>query len=199
MNHLPNGPAYRHPGSDPKPEPPATFTLDWEDSENRTPWTTVTLSTSAVLTLAVVVGIESPAAAWIVIAGGVGWLFWRFRRSPRRPIAVRIEGPTLFITPAEGDERSAALASIREVEIDRKAIRRLTYHQQVGAAMPTTEVSGDVDVARIVFVVDGSSQPLRLSDSYASYGECIERFGKLRKFLRSHGWLPVDERVAAEE
>jgi hypothetical protein len=27
----------------------------------------------------------------------------------------------------------------------------------------------------------------------------MERFGKVRKFLRTHGWLPIDERIPDDD
>ena len=39
------------------------------------------------------------------------------------------------------------LSAVRDVEIERKAIQRVSYHQGYGDAVPTTELSGDLDVA----------------------------------------------------
>jgi hypothetical protein len=60
--------------------------------------------------------------------------------------------------------------------------------------VPTTELSGDLDVGRIVVVHDGADPRVRLTEQYAPVFVCMERFGKVRSFLRSHGWKPVGER-----
>ena len=86
------------------------------------------------------------------------------------------------------------LSAVRDVEIERKAIQRVSYHHGYGDAVPTTELSGDLDVARIVVVRDGADPPVRLTEQYAPVFVCMERFGKVRTFLRSHGWKPVSER-----
>ena len=43
-------------------------------------------------------------------------------------------------------------------------------------------------------MVEGARAQELLTPRYTVYTECTERFGKLRVFLRKHGWLPADER-----
>ena len=42
--------------------------------------------------------------------------------------------------------------------------------------------------------LDGDAPPERLTETWAPVFVCMERFGKVRTFLRAHGWLPLPER-----
>jgi hypothetical protein len=132
------------------------------------------------------------------LLGSLGWAVWAARdKGADGGIALEVEADDLLVADGRGVlPRRVALAKVREVEIESKAIRRVAYTQQVGEALPSTRVSGDVDVARIVLVVEGEAQPIRLTEAYESYSNCAECFGKVRVFLRSHGWLPEGEREA---
>ena len=59
-----------------------------------------------------------------------------------------------------------------------------------------TPARGDLEVARIVVVCDGPDARVRLTEAYAPVFVCMEHFGKVRTFLRRHGWKPADERAA---
>lgn len=135
------------------------------------------------------------------VAGAVGTLMGvgLYSRKARRATGLRltVEDGTLH---AHHDGRLAAvvgLDALREVVVDSKGIQRVTFHQEVGAALPDTRVGGQVDIARIALVCE-DGQRLVLTETYAAYSECMEHFGKVRVFLRKHGWLPEDERAKRE-
>lgn len=192
---MPTGHVYRYVEVPEKKAPEPALVIDWRDTEAVTRWPQVSLAASAVIAAGIAVAVVSPTAAWFVFIAGIAWMFWRFRQSPSDAITLRVDGAMLVIERADHPPRSIRLANVREVEIDRKSIRRVTYHQDVGAVTPHSSLSGDVDVARIAIVLEGETARTLVTESYGSYGECMERFGKVRKFLRTHGWLPIDERI----
>jgi hypothetical protein len=49
-------------------------------------------------------------------------------------------------------------------------------------------------VSRITLLIAPGVPPIELSADYASYSETVEQVGKLKTFLRSQGWLALDER-----
>ncbi len=104
----------------------------------------------------------------------------------------------LTITRAGQPEPAVlALSAVRDVEVERKGIERATDKQRFGPVTAPTELTGARDVARIVVVLDEPDAPVRLTDEYAPVFMCMEQFGKVRTFLRRHGWKPIGERDEA--
>lgn len=85
---------------------------------------------------------------------------------------------------------------IANVGLDTKTIRRILEGNAITAGLRflDTKVGPELDVARILFEVDGVAQPVNLTEAYVAHMESIEWLGKIRSFLRSHGWVPEDER-----
>ncbi len=175
---------------------PPAFHWQWRDAEERTNPAKVIAAVSFGVMAAGVVAAVNPGFGLATLVGSIGWAVWNAReKGERSGITLGVDAGDLLLVDKQAVlPRRVALAKVREVEIESKAIRRVTYAQEVGEALPSTRVSGDVDVARIVLVIEGEPQPLRLTDSYESYSNCAECFGKVRVFLRSHGWLPEGER-----
>lgn len=187
---------YRAPDPPPAAPPPSRFFCTWDDAGRQTNVYMAYYAVAASLIVLLVVGSWSRMGALALLATLLAVVLWR-RRHPGTPrgLSLRVENGVLGYLP-EGArvETWIPLASVRNVELDSKAIQRVTYHQAVGAAMPSSQVSNAVDISRIVLVLDPPESPVPLSRTYASYSLCIERYGKLRLFLRGHGWLPEDER-----
>ena len=55
------------------------------------------------------------------------------------------------------------------------------------------KVGPKVDTARIV-LVSASGRQVTLTQDYLAHMSATEWLGKIRVFLRKHGWLPEDER-----
>lgn len=176
------------------PTTPTTYELSWRDAEDRPN----PMRAYAAVVVGSGLAVALTTASWVLgllaFVSAVAYAVWESRR--RKPAVVRLEfvDGVLSVVRPGGTAARVSLAALRNVEIDRKSIRRVTYAQDVGAPLPETRLSADVDIARIALVLDGGATA-RLTESYASYSECIEQFGKVRVFLRKLGWLPEDERA----
>lgn len=189
-------PPYREPAAEARREPPSSLSLEWDDAEDRPNPMRAYLAPTVGGILSVALASVSGTAAAVAAGITASWALWQMsvRRRPGA-LVLRVEGGDLVVERGPGAEAlRVPVASIRDVEVESKAIRRVTYHQAVGAPLPSTNVSGEVDVGRVVLVREGAGAPARLTESYASYSECMLRFGKVRVFLRAHGWLPEGER-----
>jgi len=173
---------------------PALF-VPWDDAEDRTNPIKVFYSILFSLFCAALLWAASPTIAVVFAVVVTAGFVVVFRSRPPRGFSLEVHGETLVISRSdESKPTTVALGAVRNVEIERKAIQRVTYQQQYSDPMPTTELSGDVEVARIVLSLDGDAPPERLTEAWAPVFVCMERFGKVRTFLRAHGWLPLPER-----
>jgi hypothetical protein len=92
------------------------------------------------------------------------------------------------------------LDELANVELDTKTIRQV---EQGGSAIPAmrfadSRVGPELDRARILLVCDDETR-IPLSEIYGVHMQTSESFGKMRVFLRKHGWVPEDERDAELE
>ncbi|MGO8998113.1 MAG: hypothetical protein ACLQVI_32745 [Polyangiaceae bacterium] len=85
------------------------------------------------------------------------------------------------------------LQDLLDVELDTHSIEKLQGQVRPDGVIGTGQ-SLALDVARLVLVVSTRDAGIRLSEEYASYGESLEWMGRVRHFLRRHGWVPQDER-----
>jgi hypothetical protein len=77
----------------------------------------------------------------------------------------------------------------------------LTTRESLNAGANGVDVEGyaaanavaDVDRTRIVFVL-ADGRTIALTEDHLRYSQTNEAFGRMRLFLRKHGWLPEDER-----
>ena len=196
---MPKDTPYRAPIAPEVSAPIPPLVVVWRDAE-RSPWKGFLLGyyglLGAALGLAALASV-SPHAAGVCAAGGGGYWGWRRRKAVVPGFTLDVTDGTLTIQRAgEAAPVAMALSAVRDVEMERKAIQRLSVHQGYGDAVPTTALSGDLEVARIVVVCDGPDARVRLTESYAPVFVCMEHFGKVRTFLRRHGWKPADERAA---
>ena len=189
----PNTP-YRASAESRTAAPPALLiTLD--DAEDRTNPIKVFHAVLVTIVVVALLWTASPPIAGVVAAVMAVGLVVVFRKPAPRDVGLEVLGDTLVISrPGETQPTTVALAAIDNVEIERKAIQRVTYQQQISDALPTTELSGDVEVARIVLRLAGDAAPERLAETWAPVFVCMDRFGKVRTYLRAHGWVPLPER-----
>ncbi len=184
---------YREVAPPVRAAPPASFERPWADAEKAgDSWAVYQLAATGAFVTVLLGALWWPAGV-LGFAAAVAYI--ALRSQQRRPVTleanvdeagltVRYHGAVVLQTP---------LAALQNVEVDSNEIKRVTYHQAVGDPMPSTRVSGDVRVARIAARLD-DGRVARLTAAAGHYDEAMATFGKLRVFLRAHGWKPVDER-----
>src|SRR5262249_8410260 len=109
-------------------------------------------------------------------------------------VILRVRGSQLEILSHRRRRHRASipLADLRDVILDTKTIRRV---QESQSAVPQvrfieTRVGPEIDTARIVLV---ARSEVRLTEAYLAHMDSVEWLGKIRVFLRKHGWVPEDE------
>lgn len=182
-------------GAEPEAQtpPPPSFEREWTDARAAgSSWAIYQL-----LFVGLVVALMLGSAWWPIGAAGlvtvVGYLY--HRRREQRPVALRAEVREGALTVRFHDKTMlvAPLSTVLDIVVDRSEIQRVTYHQGVGEPLPNTQVSGGVQVGRLAARM-ADDREVRLTETAANDSTCMETFGKLRVFLRAHGWKPADER-----
>jgi hypothetical protein len=150
--------------------------------------------------------IASVAAAWVAgsTAGAVALVsagafsVWSWRTRGRRGGAVlTVERGVLVIEVRGGRvlHDRVRLGDLADVTLDVKTIERVV---DSGSAIPAmrfidSRVAPKVDTARLVLVRAGGRE-LPLTTEYLSHLHATEWLGRVRSFLRKHGWEPERER-----
>ncbi|MGO9836752.1 MAG: hypothetical protein ACLP1X_21355 [Polyangiaceae bacterium] len=207
------GTPYRTASPDPCPRQPAELVYRVRKTERLvTAGRTIAQLAIVGVVLGMAVTAGGPERVPVLLFTGVVaiYLVARRRRADTPVAVLRVENGVLEVTePApsrrERGGRRALLRSkledLANVSLDTRAIRRV----EAGAgAIPAlrfieSKVGPEVDVARIVFDVDGVGDRVFLTEAYVAYLENVEWLGKIRSFLRSQGWVPEDERDEDED
>lgn len=134
-----------------------------------------------------------------LLAGAATFVAFRFVGRRRRPITFRVEAGRLWI--GRGDEAffRGTLADLLDVEL---ATRTIELVREGSSLVPATrftnlEVGPALDRSRLFLVLRDERIPL--CDEELSHTEATEWAGRVRAFLRKHGWLPLDERPDAPQ
>jgi hypothetical protein len=145
-----------------------------------------------------VAALVAPAAAWVVIAGVLGWSIASWRRTRKGDaIVFRVEDGRLTVR-----RRGAAhpllsalpLSRVLDVTLDSKSITPVMRDTSISAVAPQMKVRGEVDISRIVLVPAAPQEPVTVTEEHVAHMDAVEGAGKIRTFLRAHDWLPLDER-----
>lgn len=148
------------------------------------------------------------ALAWVsrplgivgFVASAVFVAFWW--KGKTETTVVRIERGVLAVSSSRSKTTrfSVELAQLDNVLLDSRTIQRVTEGDSAIPAMRLldSKVGPDVDVTRIALIAADGRRCL-LTDEHMPYTETSEAFGKLRVFLRKHGWVPADEREDDDE
>jgi len=138
--------------------------------------------------------VVTPTAGLVGLLGTAVLTVWWYRR--------RARGERLVLTVVSGElvarAGSRELARVRlrqldDVALDVKTIRPV---QEGGSAIPAmrfidSKVGPEIDVGRLVLVSEGRT--VRLHEAHVAHMTATEWLGKIRVFLRKHGWVPRDE------
>jgi hypothetical protein len=138
----------------------------------------------------------TPTAGIVGLIGSGAFSIWRWKRKPRESRLLRVENNNkdLVIATSKSKISRERISDLMNVELDIKTIERI---QDGSSAIPAVRfinstVAPPVDTARIVLVFRDGTR-IRLSDEYLAHMDASEWLGKIRVFLRKHGWVPRDE------
>ena len=118
------------------------------------------------------------------------------RREPRSETRLCVEDGVLTVVFSGGSEPARfLLRDLIDVELETEEVDK--GHAQLGpdARIAVGFSSLPVDMSRIVLVVGEDREGHRLSDAQIAHEVAMSWLGKIRLFLRAHGWVPEDERV----
>jgi hypothetical protein len=140
-----------------------------------------------------------PWGAWLVLAGVLLWSLADWRRTKRGiAIVFRVEDGALTLCTRGGREPFARLrlTELRDVVLDTKAITPAMRDTSIAAVAVEMKVRPSVDIARIVLVPNAPRETVPLTEEHVAHMDAVAGMGKIRSFLRKHGWVPEDEREA---
>ena len=173
------------------------LTVTWKDTVKSNSWKSSLRQYYRLIPEMIVIAIAAALSrplGWACVIGFTVYAVVRHRREVDLSFTLDVADGTLRITRTGlATPVRAALSAVRDVEIERKGLERRSDRQQLGPMAPPTEMISARDSARVMVVFDGDLLPLRLSDDYLPVFMCQEHFGKVRTFLRRHGWKPAGE------
>jgi hypothetical protein len=192
---------YREPARPKKKDPEAPPTeLDFNPVDRSTG-----TSQGAIM---VVIGIPILAGAALAalvhpivgLLGMIGTGYWGWKR---RHGAASGTGEGAILEVKEGvlrvhlkhanDVGRFQLKQIHAVELELRKVERLQEAGAIpGLRLQNATVAGAIDNGRIVIV--SKTKRFTLTKSYFSNTDSTEWLGRIRVFLRKHGWVPLDER-----
>lgn len=132
-----------------------------------------------------------------VVVGTVSAMAWR-RRTDAMGISLRVDGGKLAVRRGRSGQRlaNAPLEDLLDVKID-----TATYYSgpavvttSMGFGVHATNTGGSVDESRIALVLRERDAPLYLTSDRTSHSEATEWLATIRRFLRTQGWIPLEER-----
>lgn len=178
-----------------EPPPPADLVYGSEATVTRPAMAVfqifaVPLVVAAILSVAV-----SPNAGLAGLIGSAIVLVYLWKRKKTPDTVLHVESGAVHVMKRGKVKARYSLAELTNVRLDIKTIQRV---QEGGSAIPAmrfidSKVGPDLDTARIVLVGEDDKE-LPLSEDFFSHTDSSEWLGKIRVFLRKHGWVPADER-----
>ncbi len=141
--------------------------------------------------------LATPELGLAALAVGAGLSYASWRRAKRgEAVLLRVENGVLAIGPVGNETAKIPLAELTDVALDGKSIQRV---QEGSSAIPAmrfidAKVGPEIDIARIV-LVRASLPDFPLTAERVAHMDATEWLGKIRVFLRKHGWVPEDEEL----
>lgn len=155
----------------------------------------------APLMVAILISFFSPTLAWPGAGLTAIWMLLRRRRQRTTPHAVlRVLNSRLTVADATSKVvLDIPLEDLLNVSLDTKTIQKVQENMRSGVPdlrFIDSTVSPGIDVSRIELeTLDHGSH--FLTEKHISNTDAVEWFGRIRKFLRTNGWVPEDEKTAA--
>jgi hypothetical protein len=128
-----------------------------------------------------------------MVASAIALGIWWSRRRAADKVRLEIDNGELHVQRARMDSR-VKLADLLGVEFETKTIQRVEEGGSMIMAMRIIDsrVGVEVDTSRVVLRTTGPR--ILLGEAFISHTDTTETVGKVRVFLRKHGWLPQSER-----
>jgi hypothetical protein len=168
--------------------------------QNREGQMTATRAYVRYVLFAIPFAIFAAMASWglalACVAALVAWDVARWQREKKLGVRLSIDSGRLAIDPrgTGGLAREIPLGMLDDVSLDTRLAKRAGREVRPDGILASGP-SFTVDESRILFVVAGG-EPYRLTETFHSQSDEAEWLGKIRVFLRAHGWVPADEREA---
>jgi hypothetical protein len=193
---------YRTPAErEPEPRPPREFFYDAIDETAGRADGMIALVrhfSLPVMASMPVAWLLGQMAGFAALAGAAGYSVWSWRSRKKRGGAVlRVQRDVLAVEILGKHEFHDRLPipDLADVVLDIKTIERVMEGASAIPAMRLIDptVGPKVDTARIV-LVGSAGREIPLTKDYLPHMHATEWLGKIRTFLRKHGWVPADER-----
>ena len=142
------------------------------------------------------------AAAWLSVSVGVLIMLcgplvelWTRRHGFRTKLSLIVDNHRLEVSSSSGQLVAAVyLDELLDVELESREVQAVRDGGSSIPAMRIIEPHIEPPSLRSRIVLVTSSAMLRLATAYDHHAEAMSSMGKIRVFLRRHGWLPEDER-----
>jgi hypothetical protein len=137
------------------------------------------------------------AVAALAVAFVLMLRWWR-KKTVGDKFVFELERGVLLVSSASMAER-VPLADLLSVDLETKTIQRVEEGGSMIPAMRFADprVGLEVDTCRVV--LETATKTIPLGNLFVAHMDATESLGKLRVFLRKHGWLPESERDADPE
>lgn len=148
---------------------------------------------------AVLASVTTPMLGLAGMIGSGGVVVWLRKRTRKRfGVVLRVEEGRLSVLSRDL-RRQLGTLRLREVEDVGLEIKKIQRVQDGDSAIPAvrfieSRVAPEVDTARIVITGREGRDRMVLTEQYLAHMDATEWLGKIRVFLRKHGWVPEDER-----
>jgi hypothetical protein len=156
------------------------------------------LVTVAATTTTGLLGAGLSPASGVALGSALVWAAWRWQRPMEgRGVVLRVCRGVLHVTGCAGRSLvRASLHDIANVTLDSRTIRKVEEGNTLIPWLRFAEsrVGPELEVVRIVVEVSGLREPIRLSEAFVPHMDGVDWLGRIRRFLRTHGWVPEDER-----
>ena len=152
------------------------------------------LFTLPALTAVILSIVATPTAGLVGLVGAAALTVWWHRRRARgERLVLSVVSGELVARAGSRELARVRLRQLEDVALDIKTIRPV---QESGSAIPAvrfidSKVGPSIDVGRLVLVSEGRT--VRLHEQHVAHMTATEWLGKIRVFLRKHGWVPQDE------
>ncbi len=135
-----------------------------------------------------------------IASGALCFYLWRRSESPSA-IVLRVAKRKLFV---DDGSRSfeIPLRDLENVTLEKREVKKVRDGAPILPALMTINSTVDSATEIVRVALEGEGRSFTLTEEWQPYSAGLEGMGKVRVFLRKHGWVPPSERwgeLPAEE